>query len=121
MVDVLTPIGNGQNVLIIGQDTGVGQRDLVIGAVKSQVMQRNSYIRRSPLNAGEEGAVVVGELIKEGVPIAMGFDAQNGIFEAAIIDPTKVTRTGTVDAASVAGLLTTSEARRWNGRNGNVK
>jgi len=48
------------------------------------------------------------------VPIAMGFDAQNGIytdmFEAGIIDPTKVTRTGIVDAASVAGLLTTSEA-----------
>jgi chaperonin GroEL len=66
------------------------------------------------MNAGEEGAVVVGELIKEGVPIAMGFDAQNGIytdmFEAGIIDPTKVTRTGIVDAASVAGLLTTSEA-----------
>eukprot|EP00979_Chaetoceros_neogracilis_P004717 scaffold815_cov273-Chaetoceros_neogracile.AAC.23 len=87
------------------------------------------------MNAGEEGAVVVGELIKEGVPIAMGFDAQNGIytdmFEAGIIDPTKVTRTGIVDAASVAGLLTTSEAMivgwrrsshgRWNGWNGNVK
>jgi chaperonin GroEL (HSP60 family) len=37
------------------------------------------------------------------VPIAMGFDAQNGIctdmFEAGIIDPTKVTRTGIVAAA----------------------
>jgi chaperonin GroEL len=32
------------------------------------------------------------------------------MFEAGIIDPTKVTRTGIVDAASVAGLLTTSEA-----------
>jgi F0F1-type ATP synthase alpha subunit len=40
MVDVLTPIGKGQNMLVIGQDTGVVQRDLVIGAVKSQVMQR---------------------------------------------------------------------------------
>jgi chaperonin GroEL len=65
-------------------------------------------------NAGEEGAVVCGELMKEGTDIAMGFDAQNGVycdmFEAGIIDPTKVTRTGIVDAASVAGLLTTSEA-----------
>jgi chaperonin GroEL len=65
-------------------------------------------------NAGEEGAVVVGELIKEGVTVEMGFDAQNGVytdmFAAGIIDPTKVTRTGLVDAASVAGLLTTSEA-----------
>jgi chaperonin GroEL len=66
------------------------------------------------MNAGEEGAVVCGELTKEGVPIEQGFDAQNGIytdmFAAGIIDPTKVTRTGIVDAASVAALLTTSEA-----------
>lgn len=65
-------------------------------------------------NAGHEGAVVVGELTKEDVPIERGFDAQNGIYTdmyaAGIIDPTKVTRTGIVDAASVAGLLTTSEA-----------
>merc|ERR1719223_1222020 len=74
---------------------------------------------RAPLatiasNAGDEGAVVVGELIKEGTPIEQGFDAQNGVFTdmiaAGIIDPTKVTRTGIVDAASVAGLLTTSES-----------
>merc|ERR1712113_883633 len=74
---------------------------------------------RAPLstivsNAGEEGAVVCGELTKENVPVEQGFDAQNGVytdmFAAGIIDPTKVTRTGIVDAASVAGLLTTSEA-----------
>merc|ERR1712232_1055580 len=74
---------------------------------------------RAPLktianNAGEEGAVVVGELIKEGTAVEQGFDAQNGVFTdmiaAGIIDPTKVTRTGIVDAASVAGLLTTSES-----------
>jgi len=65
-------------------------------------------------NAGEEGAVVCGELTKEGTDVAMGFDAQNALyvdmFKAGIIDPTKVTRTGIVDAASVAGLLTTSES-----------
>jgi chaperonin GroEL len=65
-------------------------------------------------NAAEEGAVVCGELMKEDVDVAWGFDAQNGVYcdmyEAGIIDPTKVTRTGVVDAASVAGLLTTSEA-----------
>merc|ERR1712194_501575 len=74
---------------------------------------------RAPLstiasNAGEEGAVIVGELIKEGTAVEQGFDAQNGVFTdmiaAGIIDPTKVTRTGIVDAASVAGLLTTSES-----------
>jgi len=37
MVDALAPIGKGQNMLVVGQDTGVGQRDLVIGAVKTQV------------------------------------------------------------------------------------
>jgi len=80
-----------------------------------QIIQR---ALRAPLftiakNAGAEGAVVCGELTKEGTDIAMGYDAQNGVyvdmFKAGIIDPTKVTRTGLVDAASVAGLLTTSE------------
>lgn len=65
-------------------------------------------------NAGEEGAVIVGELIKKDVPVELGFNAQDGVytdmFEAGIIDPTKVTRTGILDASSVAGLLTTSEA-----------
>jgi len=66
------------------------------------------------MNAGEEGAVVCGELTKADVPVEQGFDAQNGVYcdliEAGIIDPTLVTRTGIVDAASVAGLLTTSES-----------
>ncbi len=81
-----------------------------------EIIQRalKAPISTIALNAGEEGAVVVGELTKEGVDVAMGFDAQNSkyidMFEAGIIDPTKVTRTGIVDAASVAGLLTTSEA-----------
>merc|ERR1712194_171566 len=56
---------------------------------------------RAPLstiaaNAGEEGAVIVGELIKEGTAVEYGFDAQNGVFTdmiaAGIIDPTKVTQ-----------------------------
>merc|ERR1712137_1212127 len=66
------------------------------------------------MNAGEEGAVVCGELTKPDTAVETGFNAQDGVycnmFEAGIIDPTKVTRTGIVDAASVAGLLTTSEA-----------
>jgi len=65
------------------------------------------------MNAGEEGAVICGELMKADTPVETGFDAQNGVycdlFAAGIIDPTKVTRTGIVDAASVAGLLATSE------------
>jgi len=81
-----------------------------------EIVQRalRAPISTIAMNAGEEGAVVVGELIKEGVAVELGFDAQNGeykdMFEAGIIDPTKVTRTGILDAASVSGLLTTSEA-----------
>jgi len=74
---------------------------------------------RTPLstivkNAGEEGAVVVGELVKKNIAIETGFDARSGVYanmyDVGIIDPTKVTRSCLVDAASVAGLLTTSEA-----------
>eukprot|EP00551_Chaetoceros_affinis_P011523 CAMPEP_0203684870 /NCGR_PEP_ID=MMETSP0090-20130426/48256_1 /ASSEMBLY_ACC=CAM_ASM_001088 /TAXON_ID=426623 /ORGANISM="Chaetoceros affinis, Strain CCMP159" /LENGTH=574 /DNA_ID=CAMNT_0050554051 /DNA_START=143 /DNA_END=1867 /DNA_ORIENTATION=- len=81
-----------------------------------EIIQRalRAPISTIAMNAGEEGAVVVGELIKDGVKVETGFDAQNAeykdMFEAGIIDPTKVTRTGIVDAASVAGLLTPSEA-----------
>merc|ERR1719330_455577 len=81
-----------------------------------EIIQRalRAPISTIAMNAGEEGAVVVGELIKDGVKVEIGFDAQNAeykdMFDAGIIDPTKVTRTGIVDAASVAGLLTTSEA-----------
>jgi len=73
---------------------------------------------RTPLftiakNAGEEGAVIVGELLKS-TEVEQGFDAQKGeycnLVNHGIIDPTKVVRTGLVDAASVGGLLTTSEA-----------
>merc|ERR1712003_227627 len=73
---------------------------------------------RAPLftiakNAGEEGAVIVGELLKQ-KSVEQGFDAQAGeycdLVAKGIIDPTKVVRTGLVDAASVSGLLTTSEA-----------
>merc|ERR1712106_568117 len=60
------------------------------------------------------GAVVCGELIKEGVPIERGYNAATDeyvdMYDAGIIDPTKVPRTGLIDAASVAGMLTTSES-----------
>ena len=65
-------------------------------------------------NAGVEGAVVVGKLIEEGTAVETGYDAQNDkyvdMFEAGIIDPTKVCRTGIIDAASVAGLMMTTES-----------
>ncbi len=64
-------------------------------------------------NSGGDGAVVVGKLI-ENSSYAYGFNAQTGeygdLVKLGIIDPTKVVRTALQDAASVAGLLITTEA-----------
>ncbi|WP_306224584.1 chaperonin GroEL [Bosea beijingensis] len=64
-------------------------------------------------NAGGDGAVVVGKLL-ESQDYAWGYNAQTGeygdLVKAGIIDPTKVVRTAIQDAASVAGLLITTEA-----------
>ena len=64
-------------------------------------------------NAGGDGAVVVGKLL-ESKDYAWGYNAQTGeygdLVKAGIIDPTKVVRTAIQDAASVAGLLITTEA-----------
>ncbi len=63
-------------------------------------------------NAGADGAVVVGKLL-EGNDKNRGYDAQRGIYtnlvKAGILDPTKVVRAELVDAASIAGLLITTE------------
>ena len=64
-------------------------------------------------NAGVEGSIVVGKLLEQ-KDYTYGFDAQNGeyvdLFKLGIIDPTKVVRIALQDAASVAGLLITTEA-----------
>jgi chaperonin GroEL len=64
-------------------------------------------------NAGFEGSVVVEKLLSQ-ESFAQGFNAQTGeyvdMYKEGIIDPTKVVRTALVDAASVASLLTTTEA-----------
>jgi chaperonin GroEL len=69
--------------------------------------------RQIAINAGEDGSLVVGKILDEDT-YAYGFDAQNGEFcnliSKGIIDPTKVVRTALEDAASVAGLLVTTEA-----------
>lgn len=69
-------------------------------------------IRQIAENAGVEGSVVVDKVRKESKP-TMGFDAASEKFvdmlEAGIIDPTKVTRTALQNAASVAGLMLTTE------------
>ena len=63
-------------------------------------------------NAGLDGAVVVGKV--ESLKGTKGFNAANGEFEdlaaAGIIDPTKVVRSALQNAASIAGLLLTTDA-----------
>ena len=70
-------------------------------------------VRQIAENAGFDGAVVAGKLL-ESEDAEWGFDAQAGdytnLVEAGIVDPTKVVRTALQDAASVAGLLITTEA-----------
>jgi chaperonin GroEL len=69
-------------------------------------------LRRIAENAGIEGAVVVGEV--EQLKGNKGFNAVTGEFEdlvaSGIIDPTKVVRTALQNAASIAGLLLTTDA-----------
>lgn len=70
-------------------------------------------IRQILSNAGEDSAVICGKLM-ESSDVNLGFDAQRGeycdMFKSGIIDPTKVVRTALQDAASVSGLLITTEA-----------
>jgi chaperonin GroEL len=70
-------------------------------------------VRQIVENAGHDGAVIVGKL-RDRDDASWGFDAQSeqfvDMFKAGVIDPTKVVRTALQDAASVAGLLVTTEA-----------
>src|SRR6266700_4065638 len=69
--------------------------------------------RQIATNAGEDGSVIVGKILEKD-HYAHGFDAQNGeyvnLVSKGIIDPTKVVRAALQNAASIAGLLITTEA-----------
>ncbi len=70
-------------------------------------------LRQIASNAGHDGAVVAGNLLREGDE-TQGFNAATDVYEnlvaTGVIDPTKVVRIALQDAASVAGLLITTEA-----------
>ncbi len=70
-------------------------------------------LRQIAANAGKEGAVIV-ERIRESKDSTFGFNAATEVFEdlvkAGVIDPAKVTRTALQNAASIAGLMLTTEA-----------
>ena len=72
-----------------------------------------SPIRQIVENAGVEGSIVVGKILDERSG-SFGYDAQAGqycdMIEHGIIDPAKVVRVALQDAASIAGLMITTEA-----------
>jgi chaperonin GroEL len=88
------------------------QGDEKVGA---QIVRRaiEEPLRQIVGNAGEEGAVVVGK-IHENTNPHFGYNASTNVYEdlvaAGVIDPTKVTRTALQNAASIAGLMLTTEA-----------
>jgi len=94
---------NGLNVENDDQKTGIR---IVRKALEAPARQIAS-------NAGEDGSIIVGKIV-ENSKYAWGYDAQTGSYgdlvADGIIDPTKVVRTALQDAASISGLLITTEA-----------
>jgi chaperonin GroEL len=95
-LDKLVPVNDEQRVGI----------DIIRRALQAPV-------RQIAYNAGTDGSIVVGKLLDQ-ADTNFGYDAQKGVFTdlvgAGIIDPVKVVRTALQDAASIAGLLITTEA-----------
>ncbi|CAO3448265.1 MULTISPECIES: chaperonin GroEL [Azospirillum] len=95
-LDKLVPVNDEQRVGI----------DIIRRALQAPV-------RQIAYNAGTDGSIVVGKLLDQN-DANFGYDAQKGEFTdlvaAGIIDPVKVVRTALQDAASIAGLLITTEA-----------
>jgi len=86
-----------------------GDEDIGVGIIRKALEEP---LRQLVNNAGFEGSVIVEQLKKEKTNV--GFDAEKNkitdMFEAGIIDPTKVARTALQNAASVASLLITTES-----------
>ncbi|MCZ8178963.1 MAG: chaperonin GroEL [Rhizobium sp.] len=94
-----------ENLKTANEDQRVGI-DIIRRAIEAPV-------RQIAENAGAEGSIIVGKL-REKSEFAYGWNAQTGeygdLFAQGVIDPAKVVRTALQDAASVAGLLITTEA-----------
>jgi chaperonin GroEL len=93
------------------QDIGVTNEDQITG-VNIVRLALESPLRTIAENAGQEGSVIVNK-VRDGKK-DYGYNARDNkfetFFEAGIIDPTKVTRLALENAASIAGLLLTTEA-----------
>ncbi|WP_126976991.1 chaperonin GroEL [Frigidibacter oleivorans] len=87
-----------------------GDQDAGIAIVRKAI---EAPLRQIATNSGVDGAVVAGK-VRESNDLAFGFNAQTeeygDMFAFGVIDPAKVVRTALEDAASVAGLLITTEA-----------
>jgi chaperonin GroEL len=86
----------------------------VQAGIKIVLKALEAPIRQIASNAGVEGSIVVGKIGDKGDSETYGFNAQTeeyvDMIQAGIVDPAKVVRTALQDAASVAGLLVTTEA-----------
>jgi chaperonin GroEL len=93
------------SINVANEDQKVGVR-IVRKALEAPARQIAS-------NAGEDGSIIVGKIV-DNSKYTWGYDAQTGNYSdlvaSGIIDPTKVVRTALQDAASIAGLLITTEA-----------
>ncbi|ODS51767.1 MAG: chaperonin GroL [Agrobacterium sp. SCN 61-19] len=104
-VALLRSVKSLENLKTANEDQRVGI-DIIRRAIEAPV-------RQIAENAGAEGSIIVGKL-REKPEFAYGWNAQTGeygdLFAQGVIDPAKVVRTALQDAASVAGLLITTEA-----------
>ena len=110
--------------IVPGGGVALARASLILGKIKAdnddqrfgiEIVRKaiQTSLRQIAENAGEDGAVIAGKTLEKD-EYNYGYDAQTGEFKdlvkAGIIDPTKVVRTALQDAASVAGLLITTEA-----------
>jgi chaperonin GroEL len=110
--------------IVPGGGVALARSSLILGKLKAdnddqrfgiEIVRKavQTPLRQISENAGEDGAVIAGKVLDKD-EYNWGFDAQSGEFKdmvkAGIIDPTKVVRTALQDAASVSGLLITTEA-----------
>ena len=93
----------------LGKMTLNGDESIGLNIIKRALEEP---IRQLVSNAGAEGAVIIQELLKKDTDIGYNVadDKYENMFVAGIVDPTKVTRTALQNAASIAGLLLTTEA-----------
>ncbi len=108
-------VGGGVALMQAGKvlDGMTGANDDQTAGIAIVMKAVETPLRQIAENAGVDGAVVAGK-VRESSDAAFGFNAQTetygDLFEDGVIDPAKVVRTALEDAASIAGLLITTEA-----------